>query len=87
MALVSHNQNGPGRVNLQDLDGELVKDDTDSGRSAHSQALASRPTEDVKTKAWSLIFSGSRTTLPRRLVIEQRDHLARDLRAQRCNER
>ena len=139
------------------LDAELSTDDTGSGRSAHARAMASRPTEDAREKAWSaamtnynlsndqldaviagfraggrrdLIASydreyfaeirtvwdersieiarriviglfpagrslaevdhwledyGSAPEALQRLVIEQRDHLARDLRVQRYN--
>ncbi|QDQ94205.1 aminopeptidase N [Rhodococcus sp. WB9] len=148
-----------GHADDADLDGELRRDDTGSGRTAYLRAKFSRPDPDVKAKAWESIFhdrtlsnehlgaviagfrAGARhdlvegyaagyfasirpvweersieiarrivvglfpseTTLDaadgwlatnadapaalRRLVLEQRDHLARDLRAQAFNSR
>ena len=144
-----------GHADAADLDGELTRDDTGSGRTAHLRALAARPAADVKATAWTAILTdrslsnehldatiagfraGGRRDLTarydtdyfavirgvwdersieiarrivvglfpdsdtvaladgwldahpdapgalRRLVLEQRDHLARDLRAQR----
>ncbi|MFC0448656.1 aminopeptidase N [Rhodococcus jostii] len=148
-----------GHAGDADLDGELRRDDTGSGRTAYLRATFSRPDPDVKAKAWQSIFEDrtlsndhlgaviagfgagarhdlvagyaadyfaairsvweersieiarrivvglfpSETSLDaadgwlvanadapaalRRLVIEQRDHLARDLRAQAFNGR
>ena len=148
-----------GHADDADLDGELRRDDTGSGRTAYLRASFSRPDPDVKEKAWESIFhdrtlsnehlgaiiagfrAGARHDLVegyaadyfasirsvweersieiarrivvglfpseptldaadgwldtnadapaalRRLVLEQRDHLARDLRAQAFNSR
>ncbi|MEE2032493.1 aminopeptidase N [Rhodococcus chondri] len=147
-----------GYADESDLDDELSRDDTATGRTAHLRALAARPRAEVKAHAWASIFAdhtltndqldatiagfraGSRRELTspydadyfavlretwtersieiarrivlglfpdtgsldavdgwlatntdapaalRRLVIEQRDHLARDLRVQRVNQ-
>ncbi|MBC2587864.1 MULTISPECIES: aminopeptidase N [Rhodococcus] len=46
-----------GHAEPADLDGELARDDTGSGRTAHLRALAARPLAAVKAQAWSAVFS------------------------------
>ncbi|OUS95373.1 aminopeptidase N [Rhodococcus sp. NCIMB 12038] len=45
-----------GHADMADLDGELRRDDTGSGRTAYLRATYSRPDPDVKAKAWDAIF-------------------------------
>ncbi|CAM2852797.1 aminopeptidase N [Prescottella defluvii] len=42
-----------GHAGQGDLDGELDRDDTASGRTARLRALAARPDADVKARAWA----------------------------------
>ena len=42
-----------GDADAADLDAELARDDTASGRTAHLKAMAARPDEDVKAQAWA----------------------------------
>ncbi|MBC7301630.1 MAG: aminopeptidase N [Nocardia sp.] len=41
-----------GEAHAEDLDAELERDDTASGRTAHVRALAARPLAQVKASAW-----------------------------------
>ncbi len=41
-----------GEAKVDDVDAELERDDTASGRTAHRRALAARPEADVKAAAW-----------------------------------
>ncbi|WP_198161943.1 ERAP1-like C-terminal domain-containing protein, partial [Nocardia puris] len=42
-----------GAADAADLDAELARDDTSSGRTARLEALAARPDARVKAEAWS----------------------------------
>ncbi|MGW5317406.1 aminopeptidase N [Nocardia thailandica] len=42
-----------GAADAADLDAELARDDTSSGRTAHRAALAARPDPAVKARAWA----------------------------------
>lgn len=46
-----------GHADAADLDAELARDDTGSGRTAHRRALAARPDADVKAAAWTAILT------------------------------
>ncbi|MDV2475322.1 aminopeptidase N [Rhodococcus zopfii] len=46
-----------GHADAADLDGELTRDDTGSGRTAHLRALAARPDADVKAAAWTAVLT------------------------------
>ncbi|WP_068164440.1 aminopeptidase N [Rhodococcus phenolicus] len=46
-----------GHADAADLGGELTRDDTGSGRTAHLRALAARPDSTVKAEAWTAIFT------------------------------
>ncbi|MEV0432260.1 aminopeptidase N [Nocardia sp. NPDC050413] len=51
-----------GAATTDDLDTELARDDTASGRTAHLHALAARPDRDVKAAAWTRIFDDTALT-------------------------
>ena len=46
-----------GHAEPADLDGELARDDTGSGRTARLRALAARPLAAVKEQAWTAILT------------------------------
>ncbi|WP_024794935.1 aminopeptidase N [Tomitella biformata] len=48
-----------GHADQEALDAELARDDTGSGRSAHARALASRPTEEIRAKAWAAAMTNT----------------------------
>ncbi|KAF0846848.1 aminopeptidase N [Nocardia caishijiensis] len=51
-----------GAASIEDLDTELERDDTASGRTAHLRAMAARPDQEVKAAAWSQIFDDTTLT-------------------------
>jgi len=53
-ALAAHGQDNP-----EELDAELVRDNTASGKSGHATALAARPDPSVKAEAWDAAVHGT----------------------------
>ncbi|TCJ96688.1 aminopeptidase N [Nocardia alba] len=51
-----------GDATIADLDAELTRDDTASGRTAHRRALAARPEADVKAAAWECALGDTTLT-------------------------
>ncbi|MEV0685032.1 aminopeptidase N [Nocardia sp. NPDC050378] len=51
-----------GAATADDLDTELARDDTASGRTAHLHALAARPEREVKADAWTRVFDDTALT-------------------------
>ncbi|WP_461190171.1 aminopeptidase N [Arthrobacter sp. Z4-13] len=49
-----------GRATAAELDAELGRDTTASGRAGHATALASRPDPDVKAAAWNAAVQGNK---------------------------
>ncbi|HKU01739.1 MAG TPA: aminopeptidase N [Arthrobacter sp.] len=48
-----------GQASTAELDAELARDTTASGRAGHTTALASRPDRDVKAAAWDAAVHGT----------------------------
>ena len=48
-----------GQADPHELDAELSRDNTASGRSGHATALAARPDPQVKAKAWEAAVNGT----------------------------
>jgi len=48
-----------GQADPHELDSELSRDNTASGRSGHATALAARPDPQVKAKAWEAAVNGT----------------------------
>ncbi|MGW0173966.1 aminopeptidase N [Rhodococcus sp. NPDC003322] len=51
-----------GHAEAADLDAELARDDTASGRTAHVRALAARPDVEVKAQAWTRALTDTTLT-------------------------
>ncbi|MGW0041523.1 aminopeptidase N [Rhodococcus sp. NPDC003348] len=51
-----------GHARTADLDAELARDDTASGRTAHRRALAARPDAEVKAAAWAAALTDTTLT-------------------------
>ncbi|WP_137872283.1 aminopeptidase N [Rhodococcus sp. Q] len=51
-----------GYADPADLDAELTRDDTASGRTAHLRALAARPDTEVKAQAWESALTDTSLT-------------------------
>ncbi|MFE1591339.1 aminopeptidase N [Nocardia sp. NPDC058705] len=51
-----------GAAKADDLDAELERDDTASGRTAHRRALAARPNAEVKAAAWDCALGDTTLT-------------------------
>ncbi len=51
-----------GYADPVDLDAELTRDDTASGRTAHLRALAARPDAEVKARAWESALTDTSLT-------------------------
>ncbi|WP_258805966.1 aminopeptidase N [Pseudarthrobacter sp. NS4] len=49
-----------GQASLAELDAELARDTTASGRAGHATAVAARPEPEVKTAAWNEAVRGNR---------------------------
>ena len=52
-ALAAH-----GQATVEELDAELARDTTASGRAGHATAIAARPCKDVKAAAWTAAVHG-----------------------------
>ena len=48
-----------GQATVAELDAELARDTTASGRAGHATAFAARPDEDVKAAAWNAAVHGN----------------------------
>jgi aminopeptidase N len=48
-----------GLATVEELDAELARDTTASGRAGHATALAARPDKDVKAAAWQAAVHGN----------------------------
>jgi aminopeptidase N len=48
-----------GEATVEELDAELARDTTASGRAGHATALAARPAPDAKTAAWMAAVHGN----------------------------
>ncbi len=48
-----------GRATVEELDAELERDTTASGRAGHATALAARPDPEVKARAWKDVVEGT----------------------------
>jgi aminopeptidase N len=48
-----------GQASAAELDAELARDTTASGRAGHATAMASRPDRDVKAAAWDAAVHGT----------------------------